>query len=79
MSLISAGFYLYLQVLQDDPEQDAHPLPDDLIRSDPPPIPNDEKSFRTSAVPQAGQMTSFSRPRRTSCSKDFRHEAQQNS
>jgi len=79
MSLISKGFYCYLQVLQDEPEQDAQPLPDDLVLSAPPPIPNDEKSFRSSAFPQAGQVTSFSRPRRTSCSKDFRHEAQQNS
>jgi hypothetical protein len=68
-----------LQVLQDELEQDAHPLPEDLIRSAPPPIPNDEKSFRTSAFPQKGHATSFSRPRRTSRSKDFRHDAQRNS
>jgi hypothetical protein len=56
---------LHLQVLQERLEQVVQPLDDDLMRLAPPPIPNEEMSFRTFGSPQAAQQTSFSCPRRT--------------
>jgi hypothetical protein len=48
-----------LQVLHDALEHEAQ-LAGDLMRLDPPPIPNEEKSFRTSRLPQFRQQTSCS-------------------
>jgi len=72
-------------VLQDLLAHDEHELdPDDdaddaVKRLLPPPIPNEEKSFSISALPQSGQTTSFSAPIRTSASKWQQHFLQTNS
>jgi hypothetical protein len=58
-----------LQVEQDFEEQDVQ-LAAVFKRLEPPPIPNDERSFRTSRPPQQGQTTSASRPSRTRVSND---------
>ena len=60
---------LYLQVLQDFPEQVEQPVEAALRRLDPPPIPNADRSFRSSPEPHFGQRVSVSRPVRTSASK----------
>jgi len=65
----------YLQVEQDFEEQDVQ-LPEFFRRLEPPPIPNDEWSFRISRPPQEGQTTSPSRPSRTSVS-NVRSQARQ--
>jgi len=70
---------IYLQEAQDLLEQEAHPAELVLMRLAPPPIPNAEKSFCRSVLPQDSQQTAFSRPRRTSASKRFPHALQINS
>jgi hypothetical protein len=70
---------IYLQVAQDLLEQEAQPAEDVLMRLAPPPIPNAEKSFSRSWLPQASQQTDFSWPRRTSASNRFPHALQINS
>lgn len=54
-------------------------VPDAFRRLLPPPIPNVEKSFCISALPQSGQTTFFSPPIRTSVSKCRQHFLQTNS
>ena len=59
-----------------DPAPDADDVAKRLL---PPPIPNEEKSFWISALPQSGQRMSFSPPIRTSASKWRQHFLQTNS
>jgi hypothetical protein len=66
-------------VAQDLLEQEAQLAEDVLMRLAPPPIPNAEKSFWRSWLPQPPQQTDFSRPRRTSASKRFPQALQLNS
>ncbi len=70
---------IYLQVAQDLLEQDEQLAEDVLTRLAPPPIPNAEKSFSRSWLPQASQQTDFSWPRRTSASKRLLQALQLNS
>jgi hypothetical protein len=70
---------IYLQVAQDLLEQEAQPAEDVLMRLAPPPIPNAEKSFWRSLLPQDSQQTAFSWPRRTSASKRLPQALQLNS
>jgi hypothetical protein len=51
---------IYLQVAQDLVEQEAQLAEDVLMRLAPPPIPNAEKSFWRSLLPQASQQMVFS-------------------
>jgi len=60
-------------VLHDFVEQDEQELEAVLRRLPPPPIPKEEKSFRTSPLRQEGQTTFFSPPTRTSDSKRWQH------
>jgi hypothetical protein len=60
-------------VLQDELEQVAQPLPVDLRRLAPPPMPKPETSLFTSRPPQARQQTPFSPPMRTSVSNRRPH------
>jgi hypothetical protein len=61
-------------LLVDVHEVEPDPEADDAVkRLLPPPIPNEEKSFWISVLPQSGQTTSFSPPIRTSASKWRQH------
>jgi hypothetical protein len=67
------------QVLQDLVEQVVQPEEDSFKRLAPPPMPNDESTFRASGAPQSGQASAFSRPMGTRHSKRRPHFLQTNS
>jgi len=70
---------LHLQVAQDLLWHEVQLADDVLIRLDPPPMPNAEKRFRMSRLPQNPQHTFFSWPKRTRASNRFPQARQSNS
>jgi hypothetical protein len=66
-------------VLQDFAEQDAQLDDETFKRLEPPPIPNEDRSFSAPAAPHPGQATSLSLPMATRHSKRRPHFLQRSS